>query len=74
MLTSPDMLAEAVQTEMCIDLPADAAFIFGKLPQQRKRCVEVADLANPLMTAFGSSSPGSKQTLTKPRLLSDRAF
>jgi N-hydroxyarylamine O-acetyltransferase len=32
MLTSPEMLADAVQNEMCIDLPADAAFIFGKLP------------------------------------------
>jgi hypothetical protein len=30
-LTSPDMLAEAVQNDMCIDLPADAAFVFGKL-------------------------------------------
>ena len=32
MLTSPDMLAEAVQNEMCIDVPADAASIFDKLP------------------------------------------
>jgi N-hydroxyarylamine O-acetyltransferase len=31
-LTSPEMLAEAVQRDMCIDLPANAAFIFDKLP------------------------------------------
>lgn len=30
-LTSPDMLAEAVQNEMCVDLPADAAFVFERL-------------------------------------------
>ena len=28
MLTSPDMLTEAVQNEMCIDLPVDAAINF----------------------------------------------
>ncbi len=30
-LTSPEILAEVVQNEMCMDLPADAAFVFGKL-------------------------------------------
>jgi N-hydroxyarylamine O-acetyltransferase len=30
-LTSPEMLAQVVQKEMCIDLPADAALIFDRL-------------------------------------------